>query len=384
LRWILIVIEVLAGTALLLVTTLVAKSLVRLLTVDRGFQTQHILTLQLDLPYATYKEDQDVSVFYDKSLATLKQLPGVESAGLSSVPLLHGATWIDGLRTVPPSPNPQQLPMANMRWVSPDYLPTIGMQLVAGRMLEEEDRGKRNALLSESAARTLWPGQNAVGRTFTHGSDKIYSVAGIIADARSERLSADPTLIVYLPYWDNPQLGAFFTIRTTTDPTAIASSVRTALARLEPEAAITNVQTMDEVVGASLAQQRFEFALLMSFAGTALLLAALGLYGVLSYTVAERTQEMGVRIALGASKTGLYRLVFRQATMPVLAGLAGGLVVAWVGSRFILSLLFRVTPYDLPSAFSVAVILVVVALLACYQPARRATRVDPIEALRSE
>jgi predicted permease len=385
LRQTLVAVEVLASTALLLVTILIAKSLVRLLTIDRGFQTQHILTLQLDLPYATYKKDEDISAFYDRALAALKQLPGVGSAGFSSVPLLHGATWIDGLRAVPANPNPhQQTPMANMRWVSPDYLPAIGTRLVAGRMLGEEDRGKDNALLSESAARTLWPGENGVGRTFTDGTEKVYTVAGVIADARSEQLSSEPTLIVYLPYWDNPQLGAFFTIRTTTDPTALASSVRVALAQLEPEAAITNVQTMDEVVSASLAQRRFEFAVLISFAGAALLLAALGLYGVLSYTVAERTQEMGVRIALGAPKWSLYLLVFRQAAIPVLAGLAGGLATSWVGARFIGSLLFQVTPYDLPSVLMVATALAGIALLACYRPARRAASIEPMQALRTE
>ena len=173
-------------------------------------------------------------------------------------------------------------------------------------------------------------------------------------------------------------------MRTPEDPKAIAASVRTTFSQLEPEAAITHVETMDEVVGSSVAQRRFDFDLLMAFAGAALLLAALGLYGVLSYSVAERTRELGMRIALGAPREALYLLVFRQAALPVMTGAAGGLAVAWLSGHLIASLLFQVTPYDLPSALLVAAVLAATVGAACYWPARRAAHVEPMQALRTD
>ncbi len=176
--------------------------------------------------------------------------------------------------------------------------------------------------------------------------------------------------IVYFPYWLLPPRSSFLALRTAEDLKALAASVRATLSELEPEAAITHVETMDELVGSSVAQRRFEFEVLMAFAGAALLLAALGLYGVLSYSVAERTRELGVRIALGAPREALYLVVFRQAALPVMAGAAGGLVVARLSGHLIASLLFQVTPYDLPSGFLVAAVLAATVGAACYWPAR--------------
>jgi ABC-type antimicrobial peptide transport system permease subunit len=206
----------------------------------------------------------------------------------------------------------------------------------------------------------------------------------VIADARTEELSSDPTAIVYYPYWQEPQPSGFFAVRTAEDPKALAAAVRSAITPLEPEAAITHVETMDEVVGSSVAQRQFEFDLLLAFAAAALLLAALGLYGVLSYSVAERTREIGVRIALGAPRDALYLLVFRQAALPVIAGVAGGLAVAWLSGQLIASLLFQVKPYDGASAIVVIAVLAVTVIAACYWPARRAAHVEPMQALRSE
>jgi predicted permease len=312
-------------------------------------------------------------------------LPGVVSAGFSSAPLMNGETWIDGLVALPaPAEVPlQDRPMANLRWASPGFLPTMGIRLLAGRMFTEPDRGKQVALLSESAARKLWPGQNAVGRSFLD-DEKTFTVIGVIADARSEDLSSAPVAMVYFPHWLQPVSQSFFAVRTAEDPRVLAASVRTAITQLEPEAAITHVETMDEVVGASVAERQFEFAVLLAFAGVALLLAALGLYGVLSYSVAERAREMGVRIALGSPREALYLLVFRQAAFPVMAGVAGGLAAAWLGGHVIASLLFQVKPYDVTSALLVIVVLAATAIAACYWPARRAAQVEPMQALRME
>jgi len=379
--------EVLCSTALLLVAALLARSFVRLMSVDRGFQTQHILTLRVHLPKGQYEKDQPRNRFYDQALEQLARLPGIESAGFSSAPLMNGETWID-LLTPLPAPATQFLrdrTQANIRWASPGFLPTMGIRLVAGRMFGEQDRpGGYVAVLSESAARKLWPGQDAVGRHFRTGQDKECTVVGVIADARSEDLSAAPVAIVYYPYWQAPQLSNFFAVRTAQDPEALTSLVRSTIHQIEPETALTDMQTMDEVVGSSVAQRRFEFGLLMAFAAAALLLAALGLYGVLSYSVAERTREMGVRIALGAPRQALYLLVFRQAALPVLGGLAAGLVVAWLSGNLIASLLFRVKPYDAPSALLVVLVIAATAAGACYWPARRAAHVEPMQALRTE
>ena len=385
-RTILVCTEVLCSTALLLVAALLAKSFVRLMSVDRGFQTQHILTLRVHLPKGQYEKNEVRSQLYDNALQRLSALPGVESVGFSSAPMMNGETWIDLLAPMPAPPmaSLQDRVQANIRWASPDFLQTMGIHLLAGRMFNQQDRGHSTAVLSESAARKLWPNQDAVGRSFQTGEDKACTVVGVIADARTEDLSAAPVAIVYYPYWQWPQLSNFYALRTSKDPTALAGDVRRVFNQLEPEAAITDVETMDEVVGSSVAQRQFEFILLLAFAAAALLLAALGLYGVLSYSVAERTREIGVRIALGARRESLYLLVFRQAALPVLTGVAGGLAVAWLCGQLIASLLFHVKPYDADSALLVIAVLIVTVIAACYWPARRAANVEPMQALRME
>ena len=385
-RTVLVCTEVLCSTALLLVAALLAKSFVRLMSVDRGFQTQHILTLRVHLPRGQYEKNEARSQVYDNALQRLSDLPGVESVGFSSAPMMNGETWIDLLAPLPAPPNAtmHDQVQANIRWASPDFLETMGIHLLAGRMFNQQDRGHLTAVLSESAARKLWPGQDPIGRNFQAGDDKSCTVVGVIADARTEDLSAAPVAIVYYPYWQWPQLSNFYALRTSKDPTALAGEVRHVFSELEPEAAITDVQTMDEVVGSSVAQRQFEFNLLLAFAAAALLLAALGLYGVLSYSVAERTREIGVRIALGARRESLYLLVFRQAAVPVLTGVAGGLAVAWLCGQLIASMLFHVKPYDATSALLVIAVLAVTVIAACYWPARRAANVEPMQALRME
>lgn len=371
LRSVLVSAEVLCSTALLLIAALLAKSFVRLMSVDRGFQTEHILTMWVDPPKGEYEKDDRRNGFYDEAMQRLSHLPGLESAGFSSAPLVQGETWVSGLTPLPASSNTNGV-QANIRWASPDFLRAVGIRLIAGRMFSDQDRGKPTAVISASAARQLWPGEDAVGRSFEdQGWDnKRVTVVGVIADARTENLSSAPIAIVYFPYWQLPPLSGFFALRTAEDPMTLAASVRKALRQIEPDAAITHVETMDELVGSSVAQRRFEFALLMGFAGAALLLAALGLYGVLSYSVAERTREFGVRIALGAPREALYRLVFHQAAMPVVAGVAGGLAAAWLSGRLIASLLFDVKPYDLSSALLVVIMLAATTVSACYWPAR--------------
>ena len=386
LRTVLVGAEVLCSVALLLVAALLARSFVRLMNVDRGFQTQHILTLRVHLPRGQYEKNDRRNAFYDRTLQRLAPLPGVASVGFSSAPMMNGETWIDLLTPLPAPPNalPRDRMQANIRWASPDFLNTMGIRLLAGRMFSQQDRGHPVAVLSESAARKLWPGQSAVGRSFQAGEVKSCTVVGVIGDARSEDLSAAPVAIVYYPYWQWPQLSNFFALRTTGDPSALAGTVRRVISQIEPEAAITDVETMDEVVGSSVAQRQFEFNLLLGFAAAALLLAALGLYGVLSYSVAERTREMGVRIALGAPRPALYLLVFRQAALPVIVGVAGGLALAWLGVQLIASMLFEVKPYDVPSAVIVIAVLAATVVAACYWPARRAAHVEPMQALRME
>jgi predicted permease len=387
LRTWLVATEVLCSTALLLVAALLARSFVRLMNVDAGFQTQHILTMRVHLPRGEYEKNEPRNQFYDRALQQLSSLPGVEALGFSSAPLMNGETWIDGLRPYPASKDgPQQEAMANIRFSSPGFLPTMGMRVVAGRLFTDADRNGRPAVVSESAARKLWPGENPIGRSFQTGDpeQKPMTVVGVLADARSEDLSAEPVAIVYYPYWLWPQLSNFFVFRTAGDPRALAASVQSVIGALEPDAAVTDVQTMDQVVGTSVAQRQFEFGFLIAFAVAALLLAALGLYGVLSYSVAERTREIGVRIALGARRESLYLLVFRQAAVPVAAGVAGGLALAWLGGHVIASMLFQVNPYDPFSSLLVIVFLAVTAGVACYWPARRAAHVEPVQALRME
>jgi putative ABC transport system permease protein len=307
----------------------------------------------------------------------------VLSAAISTALPLQGETWIDSVFVQGDTRSPWERPMVNLRFVSADYLRTMGIRLVAGRTFSENDRQHQVAIISERLANTLWPGQDAVGRQFQRDGGQRFEVIGIAGDVRAD-VAKRPVAMVYRPYWDWPFYRIMVVTRAARDPRSIAGGVRAAIRRLDPDLPVPAFRTMQEMLEESVAQRRFQMLLAAVFAATALLLASVGIYGVVSYSVTRRTNEMGLRLALGAESRNLCAMVLRQAMTPVTLGLAAGVVGALAAGRLLSSLLYEVSPSDPLVIGAVVLLLFSVALAACYLPARRATRVDPLVALRYE
>jgi predicted permease len=391
LRTLLVAGEAACTTVLLIVSGLALHSFWRVLNTSRGFDAARVVVAETYLRSPQYG-DQNPSAgtahraaFYDEALDRLGRLPGVQAAALTSATPLGGATWIDEVRRPGQPSGFAQAPTANYRWISPGYLKAMGIGLIAGRPLEPQDKNHpQSALISATTARTVWPGENPVGRTFQRGSGQDLTVVGVVADARITNLKQSPPPVVYLPYWNQPPFNAAFLVRVDRAPAAIISAVRQAIWSVDPNIAIPKVESFTARIDDSLLSERFTMLLLAAFAAAALALAALGIYGVLSYSVSMRTQEIGVRIALGARPNSLYRLVLAQAMRPVVFGTAAGVLAGVLAARAITSLLYEVPPLD-PLALACAVsILLAAAAAAALLPARRAASVNPVEALRAE
>jgi predicted permease len=385
-RRVLVAGEVAVSVALVLVTGLVTASLYRLLNIDHGFEAERVVTAMVDLPSKAYSETQMRFVFYRTILERLAQLPGVERAATVSELPLSGDRWVDMIR-VPGDARPiMQLPTEHFRWVSPGYLETIHLPLIAGRFLSATDEGKNYAIVSELAARTLWRGKNPVGQQFNRGgnNEKPFTVIGVVGNARTVSLAAPDPMIVYIPYWYRNDTTAGLLVRTRQNPATVVDAIRKTIWSVDPEVPVLAVSTLGGVVADSVANRRFEMDLLLLFAVSALLLAGLGVYGVVTYSVVQRQREIGLRFALGAQRQNIYGLVLRDGLAPVLAGALAGVAAAFACERIVGSLLFQVSPYDSVIATSAVCVLLSVGLAACLLPARRAASVDPMEALRRE
>lgn len=381
--------ELLAGietalTAALLVTAgLLLASFNRLVNVPKGFNTQHLLTVRLQLPTAEYGQSAQRNEFWRRVLAVTRALPGVTAAVISDPPL-SGNTDVNPV-TVPGDTRPIiQQPLANTRRISPGYLAMMGIPLLSGRELTAADRGHPVAVISASTARAAWPGRNPIGQVFRQGdpTDTPIRVVGVVGDTRAISLLTPPGLMVYQPHGDN--FSSTLVLRTALAPAAVAPEVRRAIWSIDPNVPVPAMESMGAIVAKSVAPRRFQMLLVALFAAAALLLACLGIYGVVSYSVARRTQEMGVRVALGARPADLYGMVFWQGLLPVIIGLAAGLLGALALGRALASLLFEVQPGDPAALAAAAIILLAVAAAACWGPARQAVRANPVTALRIE
>jgi predicted permease len=331
--------QVFACTALLLITGLFAKSLLHLLGSDKGFDTAHVMIAEVNLSGNSYAKDQHRIAFDDAVLDKLRTLPVVQSAGLVSAMPLEGETWIDGIfRTDRPNNSP---PLSNMRWISPGYFETIREKLVAGRLFEDRDRNEKTAIISGSAAKAAWPGENPIGRQI-QWRDVKYTVIGIVRDARNNSLKLPQANMVYLLYTVLPPYSSFFLVRSTQPPDRLAASMRKVIWDYDPTATIARIKSLDSQVSDSLAPERFHTLVLVAFGTAALFLAMLGIYGVLSYTVATRKQEIGVRMALGATRQRIHALTMSEVTIPVLAGLLGGWAASLLIGRVVRTLLYGV------------------------------------------
>jgi predicted permease len=262
----------------------------------------------------------------------------------------------------------------------------MGIPLRAGRIFSEADRERKIALVSVLTAARLWPGENAIGKRFRQGFDEspLLEVVGVVGDVRGVSLNKAPTLTVYTPYWQRFYGQVSLAVRTAMDPLGASSAIRGAIRQIDPELPIPAFRTMEDIVAESVAERRFQMSLVLLFAVVAMLLASLGIYGVVSYSVAQRTNEMGVRMALGARPAAIRRMVLRQNLLPVAIGLGAGVCASMALGRLLGSLLYGVSAGDPITILGVAGLLSAVAAAATLIPARRATHVDPVTALRYE
>jgi predicted permease len=381
--------ELACTVVLLIVTGLLVRSFSQLLLQQRDFDAGHITLTGVSLESPRYGNSPEEAgavraSFIDHALTDLARLPGVESVAMTSEMPIAGETWVSNMiRSEHPVP-PGHEPEANIRWVSPSYISTLKIPLLAGRDLQPADQNHpTNVLISEQAARAAWPGEDPVGRTFEVGGETNYTVVGVVADARINDLKRTASM-VYVPYWQNPWWRAFFFIRSPQPTAALAESIRRTLWNIDPQVAIPTLKSLDDQVNDSVATERFQAMLLSSFGIAALLLAVLGVYGVLAYSVSLRQQEFGIRIALGSDKAALTQLVLRQAAIPVVGGILVGLALAFGATRWVASLLYETKAGDPAVIFASIAALLVAAFFAALLPARRAASVDPMRALRAE
>ncbi len=389
LRGMLVTAEVALSTVLLAAATLFGASFLRLLHVDRGFITAQVLFVELAPPATKYASTEAQVSLYDRLLAAVRSLPAIGEATLVSEPPLAGEAHVRTISVEHDQRPIAERPVLNIRYIDGGYFHAVGIPVVRGRAFDDRDRPRRVILLNARAAEALWPGQRAVGRFVRWGSDERprppFEVVGVVGDAREVSLYKVPYLMGYVPYWTGDlDPGVSLVLKTALDAPAVASSVRQAIRAVEPQMPPPAVTSFAAVVDQAVEPERFQFLLVGAFAASALLLAALGIYGVPAFAVARRSQELGIRLALGASPRALVRMVVREGLHPVAIGLALGLAGAIAAERAIRSVLFDAGGATGWVLAGVAAIVTAIALVACYVPARRISRIDPAQSLRAD
>ncbi len=389
----LVVAEVAMALVLLVGAGLFIKSFVNLYRVSPGFDPAGVLTFSVTMPPASYPDANQVANFVERLRTELASQPGVETAaGMFGLPLTDEFGAHSSFNRVGRPSDPDNEPIAALRVATPDYFRTMRIQLEAGRDFSAADgvESPGVAIINETAARKYWPGENPIGQSLrlNVGLSSVKQtpreVIGIVSDVRYAGLEIEPQAEVYVPQAQHPVDGLVMALRTASNPWNAIGAARAVLRRLDPNMPMSGIATMEEIVAESVAARRFSLMLLGGFAGVALLLAALGIYGVLSYSVGQRTREIGVRMAMGAPRTHVLRLVVGEGLALVVTGLAVGAGATLAITNAIRGLLFEVQPSDPATIALVGSILVLVALTASYLPARRAAAVDPVTALRAE
>jgi len=387
LRAILVVIEVALALLLAIAATLTARSMVRLQAVDPGFNRDGVLTAFLTLPVESYPEPARHVNFFKTLLARLDAMPGVKSAGMvSHLPFGGAKSGADVIIEGAPSRRPGEQLIAFSRSVDPKYFQTLQVRLLKGRFFTAQDpAGPGGAIVNETMARRCWPDQDPIGKRFGEGrSDHTFTVVGVIADLRQTSLADEPDMELFVPHTQTTAATMALVLRTTQEPARLAPALRAAVRELDKDLPVSNINSLADNIAHSTRSKRFSTGLLTGFAVLAVLLAAVGIYGVISYSVSRRTHEIGVRMALGAERARILRMVVGRAVLlggaGIVIGIAGGLAF----TRLLRTMLFGVSATD-PLVFTgVSLLLLAVAALAGYIPARRAARVDPIVALRCE
>jgi putative ABC transport system permease protein len=389
-RSVLVVFEMALSLVLLICAGLMIKSFLRLQELSPGFRPENVLTLKLSLPGSQYEPQQRVA-FYEQLVEGIETLPGVRSAAaMNSVPLdgiPFGSSFrVDGR----PEPPPGESPVADIRWTQGGYFETMGIPLLRGRLMDGRDArnedGSRVVVVNETLVRRMFPDEDPIGKriVISWGGPVMSEIIGVVGDVKHMSLRTDVRPMTYWPHAQETSGFMYVIVRADGDPMQLVPAIRRQVQALYPLLPLYDVRTMNELLAASVAQPRFNMLMLGLFALVALILAAVGIYGVIAYSVTQRTREMGIRMALGAQNRDIISLVVRQGMILVVSGVALGLCGAFASTRVLSSLLFEVDTLDPATFGGIAVLLALVALLASYVPARRATRVDPIIAVRHE
>jgi putative ABC transport system permease protein len=386
----LLVVEVSLALVLLVGAGLLVRSMARLLGIDPGFNSENLLTMQLNLRSDAYTTPRRLAL-YDESLKRVGALPGVQGAAITRSLPIDGSDWSSYFRA---ADKPSPFGYAALSSISANYFEVMGMRLLKGRAFTSTDTSEapRVAVINETLAARVWPGDDPIGKRLKTGSNEVpdqwnpwCEVVGVVADVKLEGLEQDAPPQMYFPFPQRPNSPTLWlVVRTAGDPLQSVAAVERTIHSVEKDLPVYSVRSMNQLLGSSLATRRLTLVLLASFATLALLLAAVGVYGVTSYSVKQRTHELGIRMALGAQAADVRMLILIQGLKLAFAGVVIGLAAAFSLTRWMKSLLFEVRPTD-PMTFAViALSLIAAALLACWIPARRATKVDPLVALRSE
>jgi predicted permease len=388
-RAMLVVSEIALAVVLLIGAGLMIRTLWKLQHVQLGFDPQNVVTANISLPGARYRDRQQTTLFFQQLIEKVRTLPGVNAAGaISILPLRAGnqtSIAIEGRAEMTGLP-PQARPRILHRAVTPDYFQTMGIPLISGRPLTSQDDNAAPlvVLINQTAAERYWPGQNPLGqRVQIGGGNPWKEVVGVVGDVKSLRLDRDASPEVYFAWAQYTQNSGTLVVRGA-NVSSLAPSIRGKAQELDKQLPISNVRTLEDIVDGSIASPRINALLLTLFAVIALMLAAIGIYGVMAYSVAQSTHEIGVRMALGAQSSDMLKLVLKQGVLLALVGALIGLLAAWGLTRLMESLLFGVGTTDPLIFILIPLLLMLVALLACWLPAQRATKVDPLVALRNE
>lgn len=384
----LVVAEVALAFVLIVGAGLLIRSFASLLNWQPGFDTSRLVTIPVFSSQGKYPKAQQVAASFAQAAEELRAVPGVLSVGAGSAGPLYGG---DGTQEFQISgrPVPQAGDKPSVAWfdVDPNYFQTFGIVLVRGRYFTAADHAEapRVAIINEAMAKRYWPGQNPLGQRVEMLVHKVtLEIVGVVRDVKPFRPDASPQVEIYWPFAQAPRGAVQFVVRTSADPSSVIPALRARLEQFDPDMDIGRIRTMEQHIERRLVTPRFNMTIVLIFAVVALVTAAVGIYGVLSYAVTRRTQEIGVRLALGAHRSDIFRMIIRQALSLTLAGLAIGLAGALFATRFLSSLLVGVKPHDPVTFLAMGAFFVAVATLACYLPARRATAVDPMVVLRYE
>ena len=393
LRDVLVVTEIALALVLLVGAGLMMRSVWRLLEVNPGFRTENLLTMRISLPEVEYQEAGKTENFYRQLDSRLEALPGVKGVGLVSRVPLQGGFTTDFYAAGQPVPPRGQETEGNLRYVSSGYFQTMGVPLIKGRYFTDQDNRTAPAALivNQTLARRLFPNQDAVGQELVFGDRPTIQIVGVVGDEKVNGLDAEITPVVYFPFLQGtglqgPNTTASLVVRTASNPTSLAAAIQRESRTLESELSIFAVSTMEQLItnAPSTFRRRYPAFLIGIFAAVALVLASVGIYGLLSYSSSQRTHEIGVRVALGAQRSDIFKLVVGPGLILTLIGVAIGVAAACILTRLMSSLLYDVSATD-PATFAiVSSLLIGVSLMACYLPARRAMKVDPMVALRYE